>query len=33
VRETIPILGDLSEEFDFSQQPLPPLLLPTDAGP
>ncbi len=33
VRETIPILGDLSGDFDFTQQPLPPLLLPTDAGP
>jgi phospholipase C len=33
VRETMPILGDLREDFDFSQPPLPPLLLPTDAGP
>jgi hypothetical protein len=28
VRETVPILGDLLNEFDFSQQPLPPLILP-----
>jgi phospholipase C len=33
VRETNPILGDLREDFDFSQAPLPPLVLPTDAGP
>ena len=28
VRETVPILGDLSSEFDFTQLPRPPLLLP-----
>jgi phospholipase C len=28
VRENVAILGDLSNEFDFSQPPLPPLLLP-----
>jgi len=33
VRETMGILGDLREDFDFEQTPLPPLLLPTDAGP
>jgi phospholipase C len=33
VRETIGILGDLQEDFDFGQTPLAPLLLPTDAGP
>jgi phospholipase C len=27
VREDLPILGDLASEFDFSQQPRPPLLL------
>ncbi len=27
VREEVPILGDLLEEFDFSQDPLPPLVL------
>ncbi len=32
VRETMPILGDVTEDFDFTQAPLPPLLLPTDAG-
>jgi phospholipase C len=33
VRENASILGDLREDFDFDQTPLPPLLLPTDAGP
>ena len=33
VRENVPILGDLREDFDFEQTPLAPLLLPTDAGP
>jgi phospholipase C len=28
VRENAPILGDLRNDFDFSQQPRPPLLLP-----
>jgi phospholipase C len=27
VREEVPILGDLLKEFDFGQQPLPPLVL------
>jgi phospholipase C len=27
VREKVPILGDLAEEFDFTQEPLPPLIL------
>jgi phospholipase C len=29
VRETNPQLGDLSSDFDFTQAPLPPLILPT----
>jgi len=28
VREDVPILGDLINDFDFNQQPLPPLILP-----
>jgi phospholipase C len=28
VRENAPVLGDLAHEFDFSQEPRPPLLLP-----
>ena len=27
VREDVPILGDLADEFDFSQEPIPPLIL------
>jgi phospholipase C len=27
VRESVPVLGDLSQEFDFTQTPLPPLIL------
>ena len=27
VREDVPILGDLTKDFDFDQQPLPPLVL------
>jgi phospholipase C len=27
VRETLPLLGDLGQEFDFTQAPLPPLIL------
>jgi hypothetical protein len=27
VREEVKILGDLSEEFDFTQDPLPPMIL------
>jgi phospholipase C len=35
VRENAAILGDLLDEFDFSQPPRPPLILPTrpPAGP
>jgi len=33
VRENAAILGDLREDFDFGQTPLPPMILPTDAGP
>ncbi len=33
VRETMPQLGDLLAEFDFSQPPLPPLVLSTDPPP
>ncbi|HUO73994.1 MAG TPA: alkaline phosphatase family protein [Solirubrobacteraceae bacterium] len=29
VRETVPGLGDLRRDFDFSQRPRPPLILPT----
>jgi phospholipase C len=33
VRETVPQLGDLTKDFDFSQQPRPPLiLLPCPVG-
>jgi hypothetical protein len=28
VRETVPQLGDLVNDFDFNRQPLPPLILP-----
>ncbi len=28
VREDVPILGDLMNDFDFSQAPRPPLVLP-----
>jgi hypothetical protein len=27
VREEVPILGNLLREFDFTQDPLPPLIL------
>ena len=30
VREDLPILGNLDEDFDFSQAPRPPVLLPTN---
>jgi phospholipase C len=33
VREEAPGLGNLSEDFNFSQQPRPPLLLPTHPEP
>jgi phospholipase C len=33
VREEAPELGDLMAEFDFSQQPLPPLILPLHPRP
>jgi phospholipase C len=30
VREDVPQLGNLRKEFDFSQTPVPPMILPTD---
>ena len=33
VRETVPQLGDLTQDFDFSQPPRPPLILAGGAGP
>jgi phospholipase C len=30
VRENVPQLGDLTADLDFTQQPLPPMLLPVD---
>jgi len=34
VREEAPVLGDLAREFDFSQEPIPPLILdPWPLGP
>jgi phospholipase C len=33
VRENVTILGDLSEDFDFSQSPRPPLILPLHPPP
>jgi phospholipase C len=30
VRETLPILGNITQDFNFSQPPRPPLLLPTN---
>lgn len=33
VRENAPLLGDLLNDFDFNQQPLPPLILPVDPTP
>jgi phospholipase C len=33
VRENVPILGDLLKEFDFSQRPLPPLVLSPNPPP
>ncbi|MGE5460566.1 MAG: alkaline phosphatase family protein [Solirubrobacterales bacterium] len=33
VREEVPILGDLLAEFDFTQTPLPPLILPKHPSP
>ncbi len=33
VRENVPQLGDLLQDFDFSQQPLPPLVLSTNPPP
>jgi phospholipase C len=32
VREDLAILGDLLEEFDFQQEPLPPMILDPEAG-
>jgi phospholipase C len=28
VRESVPLLGDLTNDFNFSQRPRPPLILP-----
>jgi phospholipase C len=33
VRENAPQLGDLRNDFDFSQPPRPPLILPVEGGP
>jgi phospholipase C len=33
VREEVPILGNLLSEFDFSQKPVPPLVLPEHPSP
>jgi phospholipase C len=33
VREDVDILGDLRDEFDFDQEPLPPLILPARPPP
>jgi phospholipase C len=33
VRENVPILGNLVQDFDFSQPPQPPVLLPTHPAP
>jgi phospholipase C len=33
VRENSPLLGDLLNDLDFSQEPLPPLILPLDPEP
>jgi phospholipase C len=33
VRETAPILGDLTSDFDFTQAPRPPMILPTNPKP
>ena len=33
VRENVPALGDLLNDFDFSQAPQPPLILPVDPPP
>ncbi len=33
VREDVKILGDLRDEFDFTQEPLPPLILDPHPGP
>ncbi len=33
VREDVPILGDLLREFDFEQEPLDPVILPTSGLP
>jgi phospholipase C len=33
VRENVPQMGDLINDFDFTQSPLPPLVLPVDPKP
>ena len=33
VREDVPILGDLASDFDFTQAPRPPMVLPEKPPP
>jgi phospholipase C len=33
VRESVPLLGDLTQDFDFNQVPQPPLILTGDVSP
>jgi phospholipase C len=33
VRESVPVLGDLTQDFDFNQPPQPPLILAGGATP
>jgi phospholipase C len=33
VRESVPLLGDLAQDFDFTQAPQPPLVLPGGVPP
>jgi phospholipase C len=33
VRENVPLLGNLLNDLDFMQKPLPPLILPIDPAP
>ena len=33
VRENAPVLGDLAKDFDFTQKPIPPLILPPHPQP
>jgi hypothetical protein len=32
IRENAPILGDLARDFDFSQKPIAPMILPQYPG-